>query len=298
MMTSKLIDTLRLSRFFAAFVLSVGLLSCASNHTSQPTGLATLGSAESHAAAPAEAGAPATRAVATGAEMRGMLQGIGEEGILWYQHVQTLANEYFEGRANGSAGIERARDYIEFYYKLYELQPAFPTDESKGAWVSYRQPFEFSPDRRMQASIARAEAKLGDAALTNEQDFVVLGNSGTGEVTGPVTFVGYAIENGFDDYTSFDEETDLTGRIALLLRYEPLNEEGLSRWVDERFSEHSSISRKMNALRERNAAGIILVNPPGCKDGRDGLEPLDRSSQFGRTVRIPAIRRRTRRGAT
>ncbi len=230
-----------------------------------------------------------TTTTATGMEMRSMLEAVGENGIIWYQHVQTLANEYFEGRVNGSAGTERARDYLEFYFKLYDLQPAFPTDDSGGAWVSHRQPFEFSPGRQMTATIEKAQAKIGDAALVNETDFVVLGNSGTGDVAAPITFVGYGIEQGPDGYSSFDDDTDLTGRIALLLRYEPLNNEGLSRWADERFSDQSSISRKMRALRDRNAAGIILVNPPDCKDGRSGLESLDRSQQFGRSVRIPAI---------
>ena len=44
--------------------------------------------------------------------LRSVFEMIGEEATLWYQHVQTLANPFFEGRADGSEGIERARDYI------------------------------------------------------------------------------------------------------------------------------------------------------------------------------------------
>jgi hypothetical protein len=225
--------------------------------------------------------------------LRAVFESIGEDATLWYQHVQTLANPYFEGRADGSAGMERARDYLEFHFRLCALQPAFPAADSSpsssGGWTSYRQPFEFHGGRRVDVAVEDAHAAIDDQPLVEHEDFVILGNSGSGEATGPVTFVGYGINRGRGGYSSFDRETDLTGRIALLLRYEPLDEDGSSRWTDEGFTPQAGLARKMSAVAERGAEGIILVNPPGCRAGRTGLESLEGSRGFGRSTGVPTI---------
>lgn len=222
--------------------------------------------------------------------LRYVFETIGEDATLWYQHVQTLANPYFEGRADGSAGIERARDYLEFYFRLYGLEPAFPdTDSPSEAWVSYRQPFEFGAGRRLQVTVEDAHAAINDQALVEDEEFTVLGNSGPGDAAGPITFVGYGINRGTGGYSSFDEDSDLAGRIALLLRYEPLDEDGDSQWADSRFSPQAGMMRKMRAVRQRGAAGIILVNPPGCREGKTDLEPLSDSMNFGRSTDLPTI---------
>jgi aminopeptidase YwaD len=220
-----------------------------------------------------------------------IFESLGEDAILWYQHVQTLANPFFEGRVDGSAGTERARDYLEFYFRSYGLAPAFPAEDEdpEAELVSFRQPFEFTTRGRLTISADEVHASIDGQPFEEGADFTVLGISGSGEVEGPVSFVGYGIESGPDDYSSFDEETDLAGRIALLLRYEPLDENGASRWADERFSRQASMARKMNSVAERGADGIILVIPPGCRDGRTGLEPLNRSVRFGRQLDVPVI---------
>ena len=135
--------------------------------------------------------------------------------------------------------------------------------------------------------MTEAACASGDIALKDGEEFVVLGNSASGRVSAPVTFVGYGIEEGQDGYSSFDADTDLTGRIALLLRYEPLDEEGASRWVGRRFSPHSAMRGKVAAVVERGAEGIILVNPPDARDGRRGLE-TPRSSSFG-VAPVPVV---------
>ncbi|MBT8486353.1 MAG: M28 family peptidase [Phycisphaerales bacterium] len=223
-----------------------------------------------------------------------LFEDLGPVASEWYQHVQTLANPYFEGRVNGSAGTERARDYLEFHFRRAGLEPAFPaTDEMLGGaaetMASFMQPFEFNAGRGFEVTIEEAHAAVGGNALVEGTDYVVLGNSGSSAASGPVTFVGYGIADGPDGYSSFDEDTDLTGRIALVLRYEPLDEEGSSQWAEERFSPNAGIARKMRAVIDRGAAGVILVNPPDCVDGREGLEPIDRSARFGRQIDVPAI---------
>ncbi len=74
-----------------------------------------------------------------------------------------------------------------------------------------------------------------------------------------------------------------------MLRYEPLDEDGRSQWAERRFSEHSGLAVKFRALRDRGAAGIIMVNPPTAREGSAGLESMGRSSQFGPRQDIPVM---------
>jgi len=204
----------------------------------------------------------------------------GPLAVEFYEHLTFLSNPRLGGRKPGSEGSEIAGDYITWNLQKFDLQPAF---ESGNSWY---QPFVFNIDNTAPILIDSFVA-IDDMALVPERDYVVLGNSGSGEVRAPVTFVGYAIENGEDEYSSFDEDTDLEGTIALMLRYEPLDENGASQWARRRFSPHSNIKDKMNAVITRGAVGVILVNPPNCRDGRRGLEG-SRSSRFGSTD-IPVV---------
>lgn len=248
--------------------------------------------------------APASTAEAVDAEkvdLRQVFEDMGPIAQLWYQHVQTLANPFFEGRVPGTRGKELAAEYVEFYFKQYGLEPAFPGNSGMavetpggavdtGAWISYRQPFEYSTFGSRPRVRVRSELfAVNGQPLQAGDDFTVLGVSGSGNVTGRVAFVGYGIEQGVDGYSSFDDDTDLTGRIALVFRYEPVDLEGRSRWAEHGFSSQASISHKLRALRDRGAAAIILVNPPDVVGGAIGLESLSRSSRFGRPLTIPVV---------
>ena len=207
----------------------------------------------------------------------------------WYQHVMTLSNPWFEGRAPGSDGIERAAEYVEFWFERNGLEPAFPGSAAEtDDWTSYRQSLELPGGR---ARITRAEMSIDGRAIAPGKEFAVLGNSGDGRVQAPLAFAGYAIEEGPDGYSSFDGEdagASFEGRIVLVFRYEPLDEEGRSRFTSRRFSSHASIPEKMKAVADRGAAGIVLVNPPGALFAKDGLEDGP-NGRFGETLDIPVI---------
>jgi hypothetical protein len=204
----------------------------------------------------------------------------GPLAVEFFEHLTLLSNSWLGGREPGTEGSKLAGDYITWNLEKIALIPAF---DHKTSWY---QPFEFDIDNTAP-NVKKAFFAIDDMAVMEERDFVVLGNSGSGSITAPITFVGYAIESGENGYSSFDDESDLTGQIALMLRYEPLDENGASQWASRRFSPHSNIKNKMQAVIDRGAAGIILVNPPNCRDGRRGLETI-RSSRFGST-NIPIV---------
>ncbi|MSR18741.1 MAG: M28 family peptidase [Phycisphaerales bacterium] len=236
--------------------------------------------------------------------LREVFEELGPDAIEWYQHVITLSNPFFEGRAPGTVGAEDAADYIEWWMRRMDLEPAFPAPAPADAradassavasasaipdqstWVSFRQPFELAG---AGPKVQSASVGFSGRNLERSSQFAVLGNSGSGSVTAPITFVGYAIEEGKDGYTSFEPNCDLTGRIAMFFRYEPLDDAGASQWADRRFSEFAAMSPKMDALQARGAAGVIMVTPPDARDGRKRLESTA-TSRFGDRMGVPVV---------
>lgn len=233
-----------------------------------------------------------------------LLTTLGPDVTRYVQHVTTLSNPFFEGRAPGTRGNVTAQEYIEFWFKTFGLEPAFTVREdvtaSDGTVVtteqrSYRQPFEIGLE--MYTDNASVDLSLGGAApmtLAQDKDFSVLGMSGSGDVTAPIAFVGYSIVGGRDEYGSyFGENADLTGKIALILRFEPMREDGTSRWLEEGsegWSTYSALTPKITAAVRRNAAGVIVVNPPGAKDERVGkLASWRDTTGGGASGRVPVV---------
>ena len=225
------------------------------------------------------------------------MDSIGIDAAEWYQHVQTLANPWFEGRQPGTPGGRRTAEYIAWYLDRANCEPILdPSSDPirQGMWTqdpdgpSWYQPFEFNP-RRSSRTLNEAALTLGGTAVVAGEGFNALGNSGSGAASAPVTFVGYAIEDGPEGYSSFGESDDLTGRIALMLRYEPLDSDGRSQWSEEDFSEHHGLRPKFEAVMQRGAEGIILVNPPGAVDGRRGLESFRRTRRLRPYMDVPVV---------
>ena len=217
-------------------------------------------------------------------DLRVALTAMGPVAIEWYQHVQTLSNPFFEGRVPGSRGNDLAAEYVEFFMKQAGLEPAFTT-AGDASVKSFRQPFELQGGA---PKVETAVVSMGGNSLKRGDQFEVIGSSGSGDVTAPLMFAGYAIEAGQDDYTSFSENDDFSGKIVMFLRYEPLDEGGRSLWSDRRFSGYAGMRPKLDALAERKPAALIMVNPPECKSGARGLEDTE-SSVFGSSYDFPIV---------
>lgn len=214
-------------------------------------------------------------------------------------HESTLANPFMEGRAPGTQGNRRAADYIEFNLQSLGLTPAFPLmvrapggDESEAAFKSWRQPFVAPPSLRPGDSVKIRTAELAFAggdhhALQAGKDFNVIGFSGSGSVNAPVVFVGYGIKDGDKGYTSFPAGTDLTGKIALVMRFEPMDEHGKSRWSEVGWTANAALDAKFQECAKLGAKAIIFVSAPGAGDERaDRLEDISLS---GRSLDIPIV---------
>lgn len=192
----------------------------------------------------------------------------------YFQHLSFLANPAMEGRAPGTDGNRVAANYIQQHFASLGLVAAFSKTDAAGTVTpnaSFRQVFEARPSERPGDSIRlksqAASFTGGDGiatTLTSGVDFNVLGHSASGEVTGPLVFVGYGIESESRKYRSIPEGTDLNGKIAVVYRLEPMNDEGKSKWADQGWSFQAGLELKLNTVAAAGASGIILINPPGA----------------------------------
>lgn len=189
---------------------------------------------------------------------------LAESVKIYRQHIFTLANPFMEGREPSTKGNRIAADYVQFHLSNLGLRPAFTDEQSGGS--SWRQPFSVRGDGRKV--LASQALSWGDTTLEGGKDFSTLGYSASSSAQGPLVFVGYSIRSGEGDYASYPEDTDLSGKIAVMFRFEPMNDKGGSKWVEEGWTPSASLRPKLTAAITRKAAGIILVSPPGVRDER------------------------------
>ena len=226
--------------------------------------------------------------VSTGAPIRDALADVSDDVRVYNDHVVTLANPYMMGRVPGSEGMERAKDYVEYHFRQAGLSPAFPSnvDGAEAGFSSYRDPFSLGGT--WKATAERISA-TGAEPLIADQDFVLTGLGGEGRVSGPAVLVGYSIDNGQDGYSSYAEGDSLEGKIAVMFRFEPMDENGVSLWTGSagQWTGQASFNNKLRAASERGAAGVIIINTPGASDDR--AKRLSRFSTGGGGADIPVM---------
>lgn len=234
-------------------------------------------------AQPVAGQAPAESATeATTDPVSALLTQLDPAVLSYHNHVTTLASPYFEGRLSGARGGERAADYLEHNYRMLGLEPAFGD--------SYRQEMPWRERTELVSAEAGYRASGRRAELEQGSEFSVLSFAGSGRFNGPVVFTGYGITRGPSEYTSFPpEDLDLSGKAAVVLRFEPMGETGRSTLTpDGEWSFAASLAPKLQGLKAKNAAAIVLVTPPMADHPRaKAMEDMD--SIRGVSLGIPVI---------
>ena len=194
--------------------------------------------------------------------------------------VAFLASDELEGRMIGTPGIEQAADYIAGTFSKLGLQP-LPTFEG------YFQPFKMIT--RVEPDPGRTSLALGERSLVMGQEFEPLRMSSEGQAHGPVVFAGYGISDNdrhYNDYAALD----VKGRIVLMMRYEPHDSSGKSRFgdKDDEWSQDATIPQKIRTASSRGAVAVILVNP-AMYHADEGLIAFSRRYPFGADVPVVQV---------
>ncbi len=193
-----------------------------------------------------------------------------------------LASDACEGRGVSTKGINLAADYIVDQFKKIGLQPG-------GVHNSYFQPFTMHGIAKLGTPNTLAfHGPLGqDIELTHDQQFKVMGMSGTGAASGPIVFVGFGVtgtKNGYDDYKGID----VAGKIVMLLRKTPRTNAGPDAFDGQLSNYHASLVAKMDNAASHKAAAILLVNDRETASTADPLLDFSYSASSDAAAPLPA----------
>lgn len=193
------------------------------------------------------------------------------------QHLFYLASDKLEGRAPGTEGIDLAADYIAKQFKTMKLKPG-------GDDNSYFQKMTIKLGAKL---VGRNALAINDDDFVVEQDFIPLGFSDNGEVSGQLICAGFAIistEHRFDDFKNID----CSNKIALVFTGEPGENDSTSRFDGIAPTIHSDLRRKVINAKLNGANAVIFIN--GLKYYPDDLSlPTLRQDVGYHNVGIPVI---------
>jgi aminopeptidase YwaD len=190
---------------------------------------------------------------------------------LYLDDVKFLASPALKGRATGSPELEKAGAFIAAKFQSFGLLPA----DGK----SFYQAFEVTTNAKLGKANRFHYSEDGRTTILHyPDDFVPFNLSSAGKLAGPVVFVGYGItapEYGYDDYAG----VDVKGKIALVLRHEPQENDEKSVFEGKSFTQHSQFASKATNAKIHGATGVILINDRANHRSED-----DKLEQFGTTA--------------
>ena len=179
-----------------------------------------------------------------------------------FDSVKYLASDELGGRGVGTPQLDQAADYIVTEFSNAGLR----TDLFNG---SPFQSFEITvnaelgPAQNNHLTFVGPGVEDADVAQRVELNlgatFNTLAVGGTGVVNAPVVFVGYGItapDAEYDDYAGVDVE----GKVVLIIRKEPQQDNPHSAFDGTAASRHAHFSQKISNAYSHGAAAVVLVN--------------------------------------
>lgn len=216
-------------------------------------------------------------------ERQATIKRIGEE-------VKMMASDEWEGRGVNTKGIELAAEYIRNEFKKYGLKSGVKDG-------SYYQPFNITlrdmiDDKKSTCSITGPDGKKMD--LEKVADFQPQNAGGDGDVSGGLVFVGYGIDAKDLDFQEY-EGVDVKGKIVIVIRREPRQNDEESKFEGKDPSEHAFIRTKLRVAKEKGAVGVLFVNDSestsGGKSDRLAFPHQFRRSNEAETLPMAFVKR-------
>ncbi|MFL6351074.1 MAG: M28 family peptidase [Bryobacteraceae bacterium] len=170
-------------------------------------------------------------------------------GRQWWKHVEYLASDQLEGREPGSAGYDKAADYVAAQFERAGLKPA--------GNENYFQPVEFTQTSLDAAKSSLSLVRKGQTFKVSVPAEAALGYSAdsAASIEAPVVFAGYGLsipEAHWDDL----KELHVKGAVIAFLTGGPDKIDGNLR------SHHSSSEQRWKAFRAAGALGMIAIPDP------------------------------------
>jgi hypothetical protein len=166
--------------------------------------------------------------------------------------INYIASDALKGRNTPSPGLDSAGAYIARLFARSGLRPV------NG---SYYQPFNLSIVALGDSNRLDVQNRDGWEQYELKDEFVPFEMTADREVEGDVVFAGYGIsapEYHYDDYAGLD----VRGKIVLVLRHEPGEEDSSSVFQGKRATGYSTVQSKVKQAREHGAIGVLVVTDP------------------------------------
>ncbi len=198
-----------------------------------------------------------------------------EEVILKYFHsisseevfgyAETLAEPQFDGRLAGSPGYTKAAEYVAEHLKEWNIQPGF-----NGSYFKHY-PLDFTTVNSVGSFTAQLIDSKGNTIAKSysfPEHYYPGSNSGNGEVSGELIYVGYgitALEHQYDDYKGID----VKNKIVMLESGHP-KPENAKDWDD--WAAYAGSSEKINNAIQHGAKGVLFISKiasPGITYNKD-----------------------------
>ncbi len=198
-------------------------------------------------------------------------------------HVKYLSDDKLEGRFPGTQGIENAANYIEEFFKQNKIAPIGDSYSQKfkvttGLLLGSGNKLEFS-SIVPKFGIPDSMIKPIKRTMPVKAEWLPLGFSDNGTITGKLAFVGYGISSEkmkYDDYAGIDVKNKIVVMMLGAPKFAKEEEFGMA--IQTRY--------KAKVARDNGAIGIIYINQSG--DSADVLPPI-KYEQTSRNSGIVAV---------
>ncbi|MBI5022501.1 MAG: M28 family peptidase [Ignavibacteriales bacterium] len=171
---------------------------------------------------------------------------------LMKKHIFTLASDSMMGRDTPSRQLDSAASYIAEIFKSSGLQPV------NG---SYYQKVGLGIVSLGEDNYLKITKDNSEQSYKIKSEFTPFDLTGNKEANGSILFAGYGItapDYKYDDY----KDIDAKGKIVLVLKHEPQENDSNSvfKGIDE--TQYSNISEKVKNAIEHGALGVLVVTEP------------------------------------
>lgn len=198
-------------------------------------------------------------------------------------HVKYLSSDELEGRAPGTAGDEKAAQFIAEQFRQAGLKPV---GDSYIQTFPVQTDVKLGPDNRSQFDILvvpeglpKDQGRVQKVKWKAGDEYIPLAFSEDTTLTNvPVVFAGYGItakEAQYDDYAGIDVD----GKFVIVLRGTPEHGDLNKKFTEKsrqdphsKFANFASLRYKALNARQHGAVGIMYISPQG--DSADVLIPL------------------------
>jgi len=167
-------------------------------------------------------------------------------------HIFFLASDSLKGRNTPSAQLETAAQYIAAEFKANGLEPV------NGSYFHKVGLNIISLGDDNDLKITRNGIEKSYEIKSEFTPFDMTGNK---EAEGLIVFAGYGItapEYTYDDY----KDIDVKGKIVVVLRHEPGEEDTSSAFAGTRATDYSNVADKVRIALEHGAIGVMVATDP------------------------------------